>query len=132
MICIFHYQKLLPEQQAALQQAAEEIGEGISVFTEADLGRRVEDAIRTARPLKDAALANVPGEGTVTFLILDMKSDKVDEALAAFKTAKLYLPYKCVLTRANRKWTLATLMNNVIKEHNMMQMQMAARMQKNK
>jgi hypothetical protein len=129
MIYIFHYQKLMEEQKTALVDAAKEIGEDLAVFTEADMGRHVEDAIRSARPLKDAELASVTGEGP-TFLILDMKSSKVDQALAAFKARSLYLPYKCVLTRSNRKWTLATLMNNVIKEHAIMQMQMAARMKK--
>lgn len=62
--------------------------------------------------------ANAPEAG---FLLLCSLGDRqLERLLAAMRRAGVCVPYKAVLTEANRDWTLGSLIEAVVREHDAM------------
>ncbi len=83
------------------------------------LGERVGRIVST-----NAAAGNVPAPEdapqTEFMLLCSLGDRQLDRLLAAMRRAGVSVPYKAVLTDANREWTLCKLINEVAREHVMM------------
>lgn len=86
---------------------------------ETQLGESVGRLVSTnAAPTGKAAPEDAP---RLEFLLLSALGDKqLDRLLAAMRRANVFVPYKAVVTDANRDWTLCQLMTEVAREHEAM------------
>lgn len=71
-----------------------------------------------------------PGAGVpervpeAAFMLLCALGDRqLDRLLAAMRRAGVFVPYKAVLTATNRDWTLGALIDEVVREHEMLNRQ---------
>ena len=72
----------------------------------------------------NAACVDLPARENApraAFLLLCGFGDRqLDRLLAAMRRAGVVVPYKAIVTEANRKWTLCKLMEEVVREHEAM------------
>lgn len=80
---------------------------------------------RLASANGETADAGVPERvPEAAFMLLCALGDRqLDRLLAAMRRAGVFVPYKAVLTATNRDWTLGALIDEVVREHEMLNRQ---------
>jgi len=90
--------------------------------TDAQAGETVKRLVTTNAAASDAAPPEDPPQEAF-LLLCDLGDRQLDRLLAAMRRAGVSVPYKAVLTPHNRDWTLAALIEEVVREHEAMKMQ---------
>ncbi|MCR5826487.1 MAG: DUF3783 domain-containing protein [Oscillospiraceae bacterium] len=90
---------------------------------EAQAGERVARLVSTNAAVHDAPAPEPPPQESF-MLLCGLGERQLDRLLAAMRRAGVSVPYKAVLTEHNRDWTLCDLMQEVVREHELMKQQM--------